>query len=284
MKRAVLMVLVVILFCIPLLSCVKDEEDPAIAAMKAEITTLKNTITTTNNNVASLQTGVTEAKNNATAALNKANQVSTPDLSSYSTKATVPQNLIDNLTAAQIDTLKAKLGITTSSSSGTQTPSNPTGVTGQVTATILNSGTLQISSVTSDTQPSIVPISCKLFNNTNTSRYVMPILRLSQAFNIPAGTLTNAKAYSSTSSGNIGGNMAFNGLAQGPTTNVISVNFQPSGDTVNTVVGPGGIINTGEYLMPSGAVVDFTIIIWRFQTQNAAIWTPSLTFSDRVAQ
>lgn len=133
MKRTVLIVLAMVILCVPTISCVKDEEDPQITTLKNEIVSLKNTITTINNELTTTKNTANEAKNNATAALNKANQVSTLDLSAYSTKATVPENLINNITEAQITTLKTKLGISGSGSSGS---SGATPTTGQVTISI----------------------------------------------------------------------------------------------------------------------------------------------------
>jgi hypothetical protein len=259
------MVLAIMILCVPLLSCVKDEEDPAIAAMKAEITTLKNTITTTNNNVASLQTGVTEAKNNATAALNKANQVSTPDLSTYSTKVTVPQNLIDNLTQVQIDTLKVKLGITTSSSSGTQTPSNPTGVTGQVSIAIINAqqwNTFNPSGI----------VALKIINNKSEARYVRPQITLNVFPVNSAAAVLGLTGNSCVVSSNSQGQPILNFTAT-------PVSAWTSASQILFIPVSGGMNNAGQYLLSSGTSMDIYLTI-TLTGGYAGLWTISVSETD----
>jgi hypothetical protein len=261
MKRAVLMVLAVIILCVPLLSCVKDEEDPSITAMKAEITTLKNTLTTNNNNLAALQTGVTEAKNNATAALNKANQVGTPDLSAYSTKATVPENFLNNLTQAQIDALKVKMGITTSSSP-TQTPTNPTGVIGQIT--------YSVDPVQQFYQFSTgATIKLRINNNKSESRYVRPQITITTYGGTTTGIAPSVKTCAVVSNSQGQSTVNFEGTAipnTGAATQIIFTSYS------------GGISN-GQYLLGSGNIMDIYVTI-TVVSSTSALWTMTFSGSD----
>lgn len=169
------------------------------------------------------------------------------------------QQFISGLSQADIDVLKGKLGVTSSSSSSTSAYTTPTG---QVSYTIGNPQTYYQFGTGSS-----YPLQIKVFNNKSDARYVRLTLTATTFNNMTAGAFGSPAIAIATNSNSVGQTPALY------TVNAV-------GNTVLLIATSGGVNGTGEYLLSSGQEMSLYITL-TINSANAVLWTLTVSGSDR---
>ena len=167
-------------------------------------------------------------------------------------------NIISNLTADQITTLKTKLGVTS---------------TGSITDPFVTS-TGTISYAVTNTQPyyqfstsSNYPLQIRVMNNKSDARYIRLQMTATTFGNSAAGAFSSPAADIATNS---------NSLGQTPSFYLINA----VGNSVLLIASTGGVSGSGEYLLSSGQTMDLYITL-TIHCANAVLWNLSVSGSDR---
>ena len=252
--KYVLILMVIILMVVPLLSCTNSDDKPAVAlATITQIEALQRYIDTVK--------GTAKSKANKTemdaeiarinTAEQKINTMAAPNLANYYTRAEV-----DTAVAKAITDYKATIV------GGTINPSNPSGVTGQVSIAIINA-----QQWTTFNPSGIVAI--KIINNKNEARYVRPQLTLT-VFPVntsPANVTTAACIVSSNS--------------QGQPPVIFTGTLVPASGTVSQIlfIPVSGGMSAGQYLLSSGTSMDVYLTI-TLSAGYAGLWTITASETD----
>ena len=247
-------IVVAIMVCLPLIACTNTPDVPMVAfATVTQIEKLQIYIDTglaSKGNKADVDSIIARINT----AEQKINQSAAPNLTNYYTKAEV-----DAAVAKAITDYKATIG----GSTGTQTPSNPTGVTGQVSIAIINAQ--QWNSF----NPSGI-VALKIINNKSEARYVRPQV----TFNVFPSSSTAAVLVSSTCV------VTSNSQGQPP------IIFTPTPVTawatcsqILFIPTSGGMNSAGQYLVSSGGSMDIYLTI-TLNPGFAGLWTITASETD----
>ncbi len=209
------------------------------------------------------------------------------------------QQFISNLSQADIDVLKGKLGVT---SMGTGTGTNP--ITGSVTFTVNPTPLNPLFSGQYSGQAMYYTLN--VVNGTNSWQYIQPSIRFSLAsgsaptginslaITISSGQGNISQSYSSlgqansTWSGHPTCDVCPTGVACFSCPNQISLSpivygYMPTTSVSSIIAVPilGGVNNQGEFQLGPAQSMSMNISIANFNTVNTATWNITNTISNR---
>ena len=273
MKRAVLIVVCLLLLVIPAMGCVDDTAAPAKPLATQEF------VNTQDNTIKSELKALIDAR--ATMAYVDQRFAAVPASAGY-TKAEIDALKVDlqskiTTLESKVTALEAKIAAVPVTPTTPTTPTSPTTPAGQISYTIQNPQSYYQFPAAGGI------LAFRIFNNTGTSKYIRPQISVSTFGSVSAGALVPA-----TYSGNANAPPAqciiqSNSLGQGiltfqyiatPASNVTSILFISNG---------GGAFGNGEYLLASGQAMDIYANI-AITSATAALWITTVSGADRPIQ
>lgn len=257
MKRTglIILCLIVLLFPFMFTGCSEDVDYTAVIA--AQVSPIQKRVEELEKNFGDLTKRMAAQEAKAAPAQ--------PDLSPYSKKSEIPQSFLDNLTQAQIDILKTRLGITGTTTNPNNPTTNPLPVTGQVSYTVLNAQQWY----TFNTQGIIA---VQITNGKSDSRYIRPQLTLNT---YPAGTTANLTNASCVVTSNSQGQppVVFGSAGSGTPVTAWATCQQ-----VLFIPTSGGM-SAGQYLIGSGQSMTIYITI-TITPAYPGLWTITASGTD----
>lgn len=256
----VIVLLIVLLFPILLTGC--DEEGPDVGAL------VTAGIAPIDKRVAALEGLEGDSQKRIKTIEEKyISKDSLPSLTEYSKKSDVPQDFLNNLSEAQLTTLKTRLGITGGSNPGPNPNPNPGSTGGLVSAVIINPPATYNGQYCYTFNPQAI-IGFKITNNMGSSRYVRPTITLTT---FPAGSSANITNVTCVQSSNSLGQAApaFNAILSPGSGTVFTIAFTPY----------AGGVSLGQYLIGSGGSMEVFLTV-TLSPSYAGMWAVKVATED----